>query len=347
MTSSVSPTISIIVPVHNGGEHFHRCLKNLSRTEPSPHEIIIVADGESDGSWRIAESLGARVIALAVAGGPARARNHGASAATGDVLLFIDSDVLVPADIVGRVAAIFRDDDELAALIGSYDDDPGAANFLSQYKNLLHHYVHQSAREEGFTFWGACGAVRREAFLELKGFDESYRKPSIEDIELGYRLRQAGHKIRLVKELQVKHLKHWRVWSLLKSDFFHRALPWTELCLRQRRLPNDLNLKLSSRMSALLACALAAILAGAWWHRKLLAIAPLAALGLVILNAPLYRFFYRQRGLGFALRAVPWHWFYFFYSTVAFAAGGFVYFANHGISRTAKLGKAISPMGRS
>jgi GT2 family glycosyltransferase len=137
----------------------------------------------------------------------------------------------------------------LTALFGSYDDAPAATNFLSQYKNLFHHYVHQIANEEASTFWGACGAIRREVFLKLGGFDESYHQPCIEDIELGYRLKRAGYRIRLLKTLQVKHLKHWGVKSLLKTDFFQRALPWTELILRDRRLVNDLNLKTSSRVS--------------------------------------------------------------------------------------------------
>ena len=347
MPSSGHPTISAIVPVHNGGEHFHRCLKNLSQADPPPREIIVVADGETDGSSRVAETFGARVIRLPVTGGPARARNHGARAATGDVLLFIDSDVVVPPDTVGKVAAIFKDDPALAALLGSYDDEPGATNFLSQYKNLLHHYVHQTAREDASTFWGACGAIRREVFLVLDGFDESYRHPSIEDVELGYRLRQAGYSIRLCKELQVKHLKRWGVLSLLTSDLLHRALPWTELTLRRRHLLNDLNLRLSSRVSAALACGLAASLVGAWWRIGLLGLATALGLLLLALNAPLYLFFYRKRGLRFTLQAVPWHWFYYLYSTAAFATGALLHIANRSLSGTLRLSKAILPMGRS
>ena len=347
MSPSVQPTISAIVPVHNGGEHFHRCLTSLTRTTPPPHEIIVVADGATDGSWQMAETFGARVIKLPVSGGPGRARNHGASAATGEVLLFVDSDVAVPPDTVGKVAALFREDPSLAALFGSYDDEPGATNFLSQYKNLLHHYVHQTAREKASTFWGACGAIRREVFLALDGFDEAYRHPSIEDIELGYRLKQARHIIRLCKELQVKHLKHWGALSLLKSDIFDRALPWTQLILRRRHLLNDLNLSVSSRVSALLSFALLASLAAAWWRIEFFISAAGSGLLLYALNAPLYRFFRRKRGFRFALQAAVWHWFYYLYSAIAFFVGALLYLARSVVSRASRPAKAVLPTGRS
>jgi GT2 family glycosyltransferase len=158
----------------------------------------------------------------------------------------VDADVTIPPDAIGQITAAFRREPDLAAVFGSYDDAPAATNFLPQYKNLFHHYVHQTAREEASTFWGACGAIRREVFLTFGGFDERYRQPSIKDIELGYRLKRAGYRIRLCKALQVKQLKRWGVVSLLKSDFFHRALPWTELILRDRRFINDLNLRFSA-----------------------------------------------------------------------------------------------------
>jgi GT2 family glycosyltransferase len=340
-------TVSVIVPVHNGGEEFRQCLQHLSGTEPRPEEVIVVVDGGADGSSQIAAAFGARAVRLPVTGGPARARNHGARAAKGSILLFIDSDVIVSSDVVSRVAAIFTGDPDLAALFGSYDDAPGASNFLSQYKNLLHHYVHQTGREEAFTFWAGCGAIRRDIFLALDGFDEAYRYPSIEDIELGYRLKRAGHRIRLCKELQVKHLKRWGTLSLLKADLLRRALPWTELILRHGRLPNDLNLKPSSYVSALVACFLALSLAGAWWKPGLLGAAAALALTLSALNLPLYTFFYRKRGLGFTLRAVPWHWFYYLYSSVTFAGAALFHIVRNRFGRVSRSNKIFSPLGRS
>lgn len=319
--AAARPAISVVIPVHNGETNFRRCLSSVAQAVPPPLEVIVVADGDTDGSWRLAEEFRAQVLRIPVPGGPARARNVGARAARGDILLFVDADVAICRDAIHQIVGAFRHEPELAAVFGSYDDTPAATNFLSQYKNLLHHYVHQTGREEASTFWGACGAIRREIFLALGGFDERYRHPSIEDIELGYRLNRAGHRIRLCKTLQVTHLKCWGVVSLLTSDIFHRAVPWTELILRDRGFIDDLNLQHSNRISVLLTCGLVGALVGAWWQPGSVAVAWALALALLVLNAPLYHFFQRKRGFRFALQTVPWHWFYYLYSGFAFGLG--------------------------
>ena len=321
MVISTELTISVIIPVHNGGESFRQCLSSLEESAIAPDEIIVVSDADTDGSWLVAQEFGAKVIRMPVNGDPAKARNLGASVAISDILYFIDADVLISPLAISQVKKAFESKSELAALIGSYDDEPGASNFLSQYKNLFHHYNHQIGSEEAFTFWGACGAIRREVFLSIGGFDESYRRPSIEDIELGYRIRGAGYKIKLFKDLQVKHLKNWGFVSLLKAEIFYRALPWTELILRQRQLDNDLNLGVSSRLSVILVYGiLTSLILGFWWS-GFFAVAAVLSLIILWLNFAVYRFFYAKRGLNFALRVIPWHWFYYFYGGLAFAVG--------------------------
>jgi cellulose synthase/poly-beta-1,6-N-acetylglucosamine synthase-like glycosyltransferase len=121
-----------------------------------------------------------------------------------------------------------------------------------QYHNL-HHWVHQTGNTEAFTFWTGCGAIRREALLQVGGFSESYARPSIEDIELGARLRAAGFRIRLEKTMLGQHLKCWRFWNMLKTDIFQRGVPWMRLVLREGHASSDLNLNLSSRIATLLA----------------------------------------------------------------------------------------------
>ncbi len=60
----------------------------------------------------------------------------------------------------GTVRVLFvSEEPDLAAVFGSYDDEPAAPNFLSQYKNLFHHFVHQQGSAEASTFWSGCGAI--------------------------------------------------------------------------------------------------------------------------------------------------------------------------------------------
>ncbi|MGH2535803.1 MAG: glycosyltransferase family 2 protein [Candidatus Promineifilaceae bacterium] len=309
--------ISIVIPAHNSAEHLPVCLKALAATGLAAAEVIVVDDASQDATVQVARQWGARVLGTAAdRGGPAAARNVGARAARGELLLFLDADVRPQPDCLRRVRAAFAAEPQLAACFGSYDDQPAEPNFSSQVKNLFHHYVHQTARENAATFWAGCGATRRPVFMALGGFDEAYRRPSIEDIELGYRLRQAGHQIRLEKGLQVQHLKRWTLASLLISDIRDRALPWSRLILARRWAPSDLNLGSRSRLSALLAVAAAAGLISAPW----LAWAGPAGLGLVgligALNGDLYRFFLRKRGPWFALRAIAWHLSYLLYASL-------------------------------
>jgi len=318
---TITPSISVIVPVHLGGEPFLRCLRSIQASCVQPDEVIVVLDGAPDSAADMANDFGARVLRTPVGSGPARARNLGAAAASGDILFFVDSDVLIPPSAVDEVGAVFRSQPDLAALIGSYNDRPEANNFLSQYKNLFHHYVHQTGREEAFTFWGACGAIRRTAFVDIGGYDERYRHSSIEDIELGYRLRAAGHRIRMCKWLQVTHLKRWSAGSLFVCDFFRRALPWTELILRTRSLENDLNIDRSSRIKVALLLAMLVALATAWWWMPALVVAAVLALVLIALDLPLLRFFRQKRGTFFALRTIPWHWLYYWICGMGFAIG--------------------------
>jgi GT2 family glycosyltransferase len=216
--------ISLIIPVYNSGPAFQVCLQSLKLFLPPPDqiatEVIVVTDGYTDGSARLAKEFGANVLKTASPGGPARARKLGARQAQGEIFFFIDVDVTIHADAISQLAALFRENKTLTAAIGSYDDAPGAPNFLSQHKNLFHHYTHQTSREDASTLWGDCGAIRQNLFENIGSFYKRYKKSSIEDIELGYRLKQNGYDIRLCKTLYVKHLKRWEPVSLLRADFF-------------------------------------------------------------------------------------------------------------------------------
>lgn len=318
-------TISVIIPVYNGGHSFRQCLSSIESSLREPDELIVVSDGDTDGSWQVAKEFGAQVIRLSVQSGPAKARNEGAKAAKGDILFFVDADVALHPNTIGLVERQFQERPGLMALIGSYDDAPGAINFLSQYKNLFHHYTHQISSEAASTFWGACGAMQRSAFFAVGGFDESWRN-CIEDIELGYRFRRAGYSIHLCKEIQVKHLKRWEPLSLLRAEIFYRAIPWTKLLLRDRQFNSDLNLSNHSRFSVVLVYGLILSLLVSLIYPQLLLASLILAASLFVINIDVYRFFLKKRGLLFTLQVVPWHWFYFLYGGAAFAYGTVSYY---------------------
>ena len=265
--------ISVIIPNYNGGGTLKRCLEAVKSSSYQTYECIVVDDGSTDNSVEIAKGLANQVVVLEGGPlGPAHARNLGAQAACGDIIFFVDADVVIYPDTLQKIAVSFSGSSELAAVFGSYDDQPGDGHFLSQYKNLFHHFVHQQANENSSSFWSGCGAIRREIFIEVGGFDTlKYPHPSIEDIELGRRLIAKGYKILINKTIQVKHLKRWTLISLIKTDVFDRGIPWTQLVITDRKLPNDLNLESSQRWSALfIGILLMFMTASALFHRQVI-----------------------------------------------------------------------------
>jgi GT2 family glycosyltransferase len=313
------PSVSAIVPVYNGRTYLEKSLPPLiALLGKELVEVIVVDDSSTDGSRELAEQMGARVIPSGGRLGPAGGRNVGARAAQGEVLLLVDVDVGVHPDAVGKVRSAFASGD-MAAAFGSYDDQPSHPGFWSQYKNLLHHFTHQSAAEEASTFWTGCSAVRKEVLLANGGFDSAlYEHPSIEDIEFGYRLRAAGGKIKILHDVQATHFKHWTLAELLHTDIFRRAIPWSKLILSNPHSKPDLNARPGEMARA--------ALAAAFFLTLFLAIAGILPLwtpavpllGGFVSNSSLFTLFYRCNGPLFAIGALLFHQVYYLYSSLAF-----------------------------
>ncbi len=275
------PSITVIVPATNDPPTLDACLDAIRGADEPPEELIVVTEGD----------------------GPADARNRGASQAGGTVLVFVDADVLVHRDAFARIRAAFGSDPELAALFGSYDDFPADPGTVSTFRNLLHHHVHQAGAGRASTFWAGLGAVRRDVFEASGGFDAArYRVPSVEDIELGTRLAEAGCEIRLDPEVQGTHLKVWSLGSMVATDLWDRGVPWVELLLRRGSGSAALNLGWRHRLSAL--AALGAV--GALLRGRLGRV--FVALGvLVALNRSFYALLARRQGRAAAAAGVGLH----------------------------------------
>jgi glycosyltransferase involved in cell wall biosynthesis len=313
--------LSVVIPARDAWLTLERLLESLTASVRRPDEIVLVDDGSEESLEPVAQRFGARFIRNEAATGPAAARNRGVAASRGEVIIFFDADVSVHPDTVGRLAAHFESRTDVDGVIGSYDDKPADPGFLSRYRNLLHAWVHQNASRNASTFWGACGAIRREAFLSVGGFSNSYARPSIEDIELGCRLIKSGRKLILDRKARICHHKAWSFWKMVRTDIFDRAVPWTRLILSERHVPNDLNLRSGQRLNAVLALLILLVAPMALVHWNY-AVAWLAVLGAYLTrNWRFYSYLASSQGPVFALRAIPVHWLYFIYSCAGFAIG--------------------------
>ena len=230
----------------------------------------------------------------------AEARNIGARRSTGDLLLFVDSDVEVHPAAPGRIRAAFERDPSLVALFGSYDDSPASRSTVSAFRNLLHHHVHHESPGAASTFWTGLGAVRRDAFERIGGFDPSL--DWLEDIDLGMRLSSSGDRIELDPTIQGTHLKHWSFAGMVWTDFVGRGVPWVELMLRDGGSSSVLNLGWRHRGSALAAVVGAA---GLVTRRPAMTIAGVGTL--IVLNHRFYRLLLRRMGPRGAATGVGLH----------------------------------------
>ena len=323
----LAPRLSVVIPIHNGANHLPKCLEALRASTRPPDEIVVVDDSSIDDSAAIARSWDCKLVQLnAGPHGPATARNRGVRATAGDIIVFIDCDVAVHSNVLRLMEDQFVAGENLSAVFGSYDNAPTNRRLVSQYRNLLHHYVHQVSRREASSFWAGCGAIRREAFEGADGFDESYRWASIEDIELGLRLRAAGHRLLLCREIQATHRKQWTVREVIHTDVFYRAVPWTRLLFSRKRMPSDLNLRWENRVSGIAAWTLVLLAISGRADPLLLGIAGGAIALLLACNWNLYRLFGRRGGILFTLGAIALHWLHYLCASATFIVISFEVF---------------------
>lgn len=314
------PAASIVIPVHNGSRYLRKCLERLNECRPAGVQCIVVDDGSTDGSAEIARKFADQVISYRNRRGAAFARNRGVEAAKSELIIFLDSDVSIYPETIPQLVEALQDNPSLGALIGSYDDVPADPGFISQYRNLMHCYMHNTGRRRTCAFWTGCGAIRAKVFRSHGGFDENNFN-GIEDVELGYRLRRSGIEVELRPEIQVTHLKRWRLQDLIRTDVLYRGVPWTELILRDRSLPNDLNLRTHQRVSVAMAWLIPVFLVWATQDISALGFIGLALTIIVLCNSGFYGFLLKRRGAGFLLGAFPLHVLFFFYSGLSFMIG--------------------------
>lgn len=208
---------SIIIPAHNAAATLAECLGACLKQTYAPAEVIVVDDGSTDDTPRIAGQFPVEFVRQEQRG-PAAARNRGARVAKGELLIFTDSDCVPESQWVERLVDCLEEG--VVAAGGTY----GIANDRSLLARMVHEEIvmrHWRFGKE-VDFLGSFNvAIRKEAFERVGGFDESFRAASGEDNDLSYRLRDTGGRLRFAQDAVVRHYHPTRLWPYLKAQARH------------------------------------------------------------------------------------------------------------------------------
>jgi glycosyltransferase involved in cell wall biosynthesis len=210
--------ISVVVPVGDGSALAREVVRTALEASPPPGEVVVVDDGVSDGSFAaLPASDKLRLVPNDGGPGPAAARNAGARAAGGALILFIDADVFVPRDIFRRVAEAYGDD--VDAVLGVEAESATPANFASRYKNLWMRFTYLILPRRVDLFYTSCASIKKDVFLAAGGMDESYGRPSVEDTAFGRTLAARGARVVLEKGIEVEHRKVYSTKDAFLTGF--------------------------------------------------------------------------------------------------------------------------------
>jgi glycosyltransferase involved in cell wall biosynthesis len=208
------PELSVIVPAYNSVKSIEKCLLAIRGSSYREYELIVVDDGSRDGTLLIAEKYADKIIRLSQHSGRNSARQNGIEAASAEVIVNIDSDVLVQFDTLGKIADYLSRHPEVDAITGLLSKEHPNPDFFSQYKNLYMHYIFSRLPQRVTFLYGSICALRRDAAAMCKsdyqfGVDTAY----------GQELTSRGKKIAFLRDLEVTHLKKYNLLSFIRNDF--------------------------------------------------------------------------------------------------------------------------------
>lgn len=293
-STTATPRISIVMPVYNSERLLGECLAAVNASTFRDYEVIVVDDSSTDRSREIAAAHGARVVPSGGRLGPGRARNKGVEHVRGDIVFFIDSDVVVRPDTLGRLVAAFDRDPGVAGLMAVQSPTMRFRNLCSVYKNLWMYYTYvRRAGQDVPLFYTTAAAIRRDAFIASGGFDVNYVDPNIEDTDYGQKLASQGFRVQILPDLEVEHVKGYDLAGLLRVDFL-RSMSLARLKLRKSAdgiSTNDTSVPTGYIVSVPLAglAVLLGLVGLALGNRTLLLANFLALSAILVLNVPFLR----------------------------------------------------------
>ena len=201
--------ISVIIPAFNEERYLPATLQAVAKSAQAMNaEVIVVDNNSTDSTANIARAHGARVVTEPIHN-IARVRNTGAAAAQGDILVFLDADTIIPAELLPRIRHLFA----TSACTG------GAVDIEYRPKKRIIRLYLAAWRMLGRIANLAQGATQfcyRDTFTVLHGYNESLYMG--EDVDFYARLRKHGP-VTFIRDLKVipscRRFDQWPLWRTL------------------------------------------------------------------------------------------------------------------------------------
>jgi len=221
-----TPLVSIIIVNFCGRELLKQCLNSLVQTEYSNYEIIVVDNNSNDGSQEFLKKNypNIQVINLNKNYGFAIPNNVAAKVSKGKHLVFLNNDTIVTPTWLTELVNVLEQDKKIviaqSLLLKSDGGVDSSGDFIDKWGSAYSDLIIPTKLRYILSARGACMIIRKDVFLDLGGFDESYFA-SFEDVELGWKAWLWGYKAVVVPSSIVYHLGGRTIQRISKTIAFH------------------------------------------------------------------------------------------------------------------------------
>ncbi len=233
--------VSVIIPTKNRRRYLEDCLKSLVQANTRPDEIIVVDNYSSDGTEKVVQLYPVKL--LRHSGSLARSRNLGLRASIGDIIVYLDDDVIVDKNWLRHMLSAYSSPEVggVGGRILPFGEDkthfmPACGNVVGKVRNdgiVIANFDAPSKKPiEVDCFQGCNMSFRREALFDVGGFDETYQGIFRHDSDIGVAVKKLGCKLIYEPKAVVWHKErgkeraiycssYWVYWYTRNSTYFY------------------------------------------------------------------------------------------------------------------------------
>ncbi len=255
-----NPSLSVVIPAYNSEKIIEKCITAIMAASPTNKEIIVVDDASTDNTFDIISRFPVKLVRLTNNCGPATARNYGAAHSTGDIIVFVDSDVIVLKNSLDELVHVLEK--KRAGATGGLARSLGNTLISDSYsvRFLGESSIADKNVREVQSIGGGLVAYPRKVLQEVGGYNEKLRIG--EDLDLNIRIGDAGYKQFLVPTAVAYHDVPSSL-SKLARKWFHYGIGFWNVCKKHHLIMEPIKI-----LGWVLTCFL--LLIAMIWSRELL-----------------------------------------------------------------------------